>query len=132
MSDVIRFAAARRTARGSQHAGWLDGGTLHAYDAPVPTDGDTALTTQTLLAVYSLPSPAGTVTDGVFTAGSIAAATNLANGTVAFVRAYDASDVEIGDYDVGTVGSGEAVEIDNLSFVAGSLSTITSFTVTEG
>ena len=67
MSDVIRFTAARRTSRGSQHAGWLDGGTLRAYDAPVPTDGDTALTKQTLLAVYDLPSPAGTVTDGVFT-----------------------------------------------------------------
>ena len=132
MSDVIRFTTARRTLRGSLHAGWLDGGELHAYTAPVPTDGDTALTTQTLLAVYDLPSPAGTVTNGVFTAAAIAPATNLADGTVAFVRAFDSSDVEIGDYDVGTVGSGEAVEIDNLSFVAGSLSTITSFTVTEG
>ncbi len=132
MSDVIRFTTARRTLRGSLHAGWLDGGELHAYTAPVPTDGDTALTTQTLLAVYDLPSPAGTVTNGVFTAAAIAPATNLADGTVAFVRAFDSSDVEIGDYDVGTVGSGEAVEVDNLSFVAGSLSTITSFTVTEG
>ena len=131
MSDVIRFTTARRTLRGSLHAGWLDGGELHAYTAPVPTDGDTALTTQTLLAVYDLPSPAGTVTNGVFTAAAIAPATNLADGTVAFVRAFDSSDVEIGDYDVGTVGSGEAVEVDNLSFVAGSLSTITSFTLTE-
>ncbi len=132
MSDVIRFTAARRTSRGTQHAGWLDGGTLHAYDAPVPANGDTALTTQTLLAVYALPSPAGTVTNGVFTAAAIAPATNLANGTVAFVRAYDSSDVAIGDYDAGAVGSGEAAEFDNLALVAGSLSTITSFTVTEG
>jgi hypothetical protein len=84
------------------------------------------------LAVYALPSPAGTVTNGVFTAGSIAAATNLADGTVAFVRAYDSSDVEIGDYDAGVVGSGEAAEFDNLALVAGSLSTITSFTAVEG
>lgn len=131
MSDVIRFTASRRTARGSLHAGWLDGGTLCAYDAPAPTDGDTALTTQTLLAVYELPAPAGTVVDGVFTADSIAAATNLANGTVAFVRAFDSSGVAIGDYDAGAVGSGEAVEFDNLNLVAGSLSTITSFTVVE-
>jgi hypothetical protein len=30
------------------------------------------------------------------------------------------------------VGSGEAVEFDNLALVAGSLSTITSFVVVEG
>lgn len=132
MSDVIRFTTARRTARGSLHAGWLDGGTLHAYDSPVPTDGDTALTTQTLLAVYELPSPAGAVNNGIFTAGSIAAATNLANGTVAFVRAFDSSDVAIGDYDAGSVGSGAAAEFDNLALVAGSLSTITSFVAIEG
>lgn len=132
MSDLIRFAAARRTARAELHAAWLDGGTLTVYTAPVPASADTAITTQTALVEFDLPDPAGDVTDGVFTAHTIAGALNLATGTAAWTRARDAAGAVIGDYDVGSVGSGEAIEMDNLSVVAGSLSTITSFVVTEG
>lgn len=132
MSDLIRFAAARRTARAELHAVWLDGGTLAVYTAPVPADADTAITTQTKLVEFELPDPSGEVEDGVLTADTIAAALNLATGTAAWARARDALGAVVGDYDVGAVGSGAAIEMDNLSLVSGSLSTITSFVVTEG
>lgn len=134
MSDLIRLAAARRTARANLHAGWLAGGTLMVYDAGsgVPADSDTAITDQIALATFEIPDPAGDVSDGVFTADTIAAALIDATGTAAFARAYDASDGVIGDYDVGGVGSGEAIELDNLSLVEGAYATVVSFVVTEG
>jgi len=84
------------------------------------------------LAEFDLPDPFGVVTDGVLTADTIAAALNLATGTAVWGRAFDALGAVIGDYDAGEVGSGEAIEMDNLALVAGSLSTITSFAAAEG
>ncbi len=134
MSDLIRLGDARRTSRATQHAGWLAGGTLVVYDAGsgVPADADTAITDQSALVTFALPDPAGDVTDGVFTAETLAAALIAATGTAAFARAYDASAGVIGDYDVSGVGSGEAIELDNLSLVEGAYATVVSFVVTEG
>ena len=132
MSNIIRFPSARRQSVATLRATWLAGGTINAYTGPKTIDGDTALTTQTLLAVYHLPDPIGTVVDGVLTAGPIAPGINLATGTVAFCRAYDRDGVPAGDYDAGSVGSGEAVEFDVLSLTVGSLSAPTSFVVMEG
>ncbi len=132
MSDVIRFSDARRTSRANQHLGWLAGSTLKLYTDPVPADADTAITTQTLLATFTLPDPAGTVTDGVLTGDDIDPATNVADGTATWARAADDADVVIGDYDVGASGSGAAIEMSSTTVVSGSTSTIVSFIVTEG
>lgn len=134
MSDLIRLSSARRTARANLHAGWMAGGTLVVYDAGsgVPADSDTAITDQIELVTFEIPDPAGDVSDGVFTADTIAAALIDATGTAAFARAYDASDGVIGDYDVGGVGSGAAIELDNLNLVEGAYATVVSFVVTEG
>lgn len=132
MSDTIRMASARRQSRATAHAGWLGGGTLRLYTVPVPDHSDTALTTQTLLAEFPLPDPIGDVTDGVIIGAAIDSALNLATGTVAFGRVVDAAEATVGDYDAGIVGSQAAIELDDLDFVAGSLSTIISFVITEG
>lgn len=134
MSNLIRFTSSRRTARGELHRSWLDGGTLVIYDAGsgIPADGDVAITDQTALVTFILPTPVGSVTDGILTAASIAAAMIDATGPAAFARAYDASVVAIGDYSVGGVGSGEAVELDNLNLIEGAYATVISLTVTEG
>jgi hypothetical protein len=133
MSDVLRFAGARRTARGELHAGWLAGGTLTLYSAGsgVPADADTALTDQAALATFALPDPVGTVTDGVLTAEPIDTALVMVSDIVAFARAYSATDAVIADYDVGLVGSGAALEVDNLNLVMGAYVTVVSFMVTE-
>lgn len=132
MSNIIRFSDARRTSRANQHLGWLAGSTLNLYTTPVPADADTAITTQTLLATFILPDPAGTVTNGVLTAGDIDPATNVADGTVAWARAFDDADTVIADYDVGAVGSGAAIEMTPITVVSGSNSTISSFVIIEG
>lgn len=134
MSDLIRLSSARRTARANLHAGWLAGGALVIYDlgSGVPADPDTAITDQIALATFEIPDPAGDVSDGAFTTDTIAAALIGATGTAAFARAYDASGVVIGDYDVGVVGSDASVWLDNLSMVDGAYATVVSFVVTEG
>lgn len=134
MSDLIRLSSARRTARANLHAGWLAGGTLVIYDAGsgVPEDADTAITDQTPLVTFDMPDPAGDVSDGVFTAETLAAALIGATGTAAFARAYDSGGGGIGDYDVGVVGSGAAIELDNLSLVVGAYATVVSFILVEG
>jgi len=112
----------------------MAGGTLVVYDegSGIPADSDTALTDQTALVTFSIPDPSGDVSDGIFTAGTISAAMIASTGTAAFARAYDASDVVIGDYDVAALGSGAAIELDNLSLVEGAYATITAFSLTEG
>jgi hypothetical protein len=134
MSDLIRFTSTRRTSRGELHSSWLSGGTLVIYDAGsgVPADSDVAITDQTVLVTFQLPSPAGTVIDGVLTADSIATTLIAASGAAAFARAYDSLDMAIGDYDVGTVGSNSAVELDNTNLVEGAYASVVSFTATEG
>lgn len=134
MIDLIRFSAARRTARANLHAGWLAGGTLVIYDAGsgVPEDAGIAISDQAALVEFEIPDPAGDVTDGVFTAETIAAALIDATGTAAFSRAYDSGGGVIGDYDVGVVGSGAAIKLDNLNLVEGAYATVVSFVVTEG
>lgn len=139
MSDVIRSPTARRQALAQLRASWLAGGEVRAYTAPVPVDGsgqpsaDTAITTQTLLAVYPLPNPL-TVTDGVIliAAGILAPATNLADGTVAFCRAVDSQGVAVCDLDAGPPNSGQAAIFENLFLVAGSLSIPQSLVIVEG
>jgi len=133
VSDLIRLSSARRTARANLHAGWLAGGTLVIYSegSGIPGEDD-AITDQTPLVTFDLPDPAGDVTDGVLTAETIVAALIGATGTAAFARAYDASGVVIGDYDVSVVGSDAAVWLDNLSLVEGAYATAVSFVVTEG
>lgn len=132
MSDLIGFASARRTARANQHAGWLAGGTLVVYDAPRPADADAARTTQTALVTLDLPAPFGAASDGVLTAAAIATALVAATGTAAWARAYDSAGDVVGDYSVGGVGSGAAIELDNLSLVEGGYATVVSYVVTEG
>lgn len=129
--NFIGFAVARRTARANLVDGWLDGATLGIYDGTRPADADTAITTQTLLAEFTLPNPAGSVTDGVFTGDAITEVTVSNTGTAAWARAIDSADAVIADLEVGTTGSGSAIEINSVSLVTGSDIGITSFVITE-
>jgi hypothetical protein len=132
MSVIVSLATARRQSRAALHATWLAGGSLVVYDSPQPANADTALSSQTTLVTFTLPDPFGEVTDGVMTADTIATAMIANNGMAAWARAYDSTDAVIGDYMVGLVNSGSAVEIDNLNLVAGAYATITSMVVSEG
>lgn len=132
MSDLIQFTDAKRQGRALLHSGWLSGGTLKLYTAPVPATADTALTTQTLLVTFVLHDPIGEVESGVITGAAIDAAMVAAEGTVAFGRAYDSLGNTIGDYSVGGALSSEAIRLDNLNLVQGAYATILSFVIVEG
>lgn len=134
MSNLIRFSSDWRTKRAEQHKNGLSGGTLVVYDAGsgVPASADTALTDQTALVTFTIPDPAGTVTDGILTGAAIASALIAESGTAAFARAYDDADGVIGDYDVGGTGSGAAILLDNLTFVQGAYASVVSFVIEEG
>ena len=131
MSNVMGFATARKTLRGELVASWLDGGEVRIYDGTRPTDADTAIGSQVRLVTLELGDPAGTVTNGVFTAAAIAAALIAATGTPTWARVVDSAAATIFDADVGGVGSGAFIELDNLSLVEGAYCTVVSFTFTE-
>ena len=131
-TDLVGFPTARKTSRANLLAGWLAGGKLRLYTESRPASADTAISNQTLLAEYSLPDPAGTVSNGVLTGPALSSALVLADGSAAWARAVDSSGVTVLDLDVGLAGSGASVIIDSLSLVTGGLVAVQSWSITEG
>lgn len=131
MSNILGFAAARKTARAGLLASWLDGGEIRVYSGARPATADTAITTQTLLVTFAIPDPAGDVADDIFTGDAIDAAMIAATGVAAWARVVDSATGAVFDADVGTPGSGALLQLDNLNLVQGGYCTVTSFTVTE-
>jgi hypothetical protein len=120
MSNLVSFTTARKQSRGELLAGWLDGGEIRIYDA-----------TPTLLVTFDIPAPSGTVTDGVFTADSIAASLVAETGTAASATVVDSAAVTVFTCDVGVTGSGALVQLDNLSLVQGGYAAVISFALIE-
>lgn len=133
-TPTVGFTAAKKNSRATTHLGWYAGGTLKLYTASRPADADTAITNQTLLATFTLPNPAGTVSGAVitFSVGSIAAVLVVNAGTAAWARYADSNDTTIADMDVGATGSGAALMLDNVNLVVGGLVSIVSLIITEG
>jgi len=131
MNNILSFAQSRATSRAELTAGWLDGGTLKLYSGTRPATPNTAITSQVLLVTFTLPDPSGTVENGVWTKGTIAAALVAESGNAVWGRAFDSSGVVIADCDVGTVASGAMVELSNTALVSGGYVTVVSFTLTE-
>lgn len=132
MSNVLRFATARKTSRANLVKGWFDGGKVLVYTATKPADSDTAITDQTLLVTFEIPETSGTVSNGVFTGADIEPALVEVTGTPSWARLVDSDDATIGDVDVGLTGSGEFIELDSLSLVEGAYCAVSSFGLTEG
>ena len=109
-------------------------GTLKIYSGSVPTDSDTALGAQVLLATLTFSDPAfgnasdanpgGRVTASAITADSSADAT----GTAAFFRILDSDANVVCQGSVGT--SGSDINFNTVSFVSGAEISVTSLTVT--
>lgn len=131
MSNVLGFATARKQSRAELLASWLDGGEIRVYNGTRPADAETAITTQTLLVTFDVPDPSGEVNDDVFTGDEIATALIAETGTAAWARAVDSAAGTIFDADVGAVGSGALLQLDNLSLVQGGYCAVVSFTLTE-
>lgn len=132
MSDnIFAFTQARATLRATLTLNWLSGGTLKVYSGPRPATSDTALSSQDVLLNFTLPDPAGTAENGVFTADSITAAIVLTSGTAVWARAFDSTGTTIADSDVGVPSSGAMIELSAINLVEGAFVSVLSFTLTE-
>lgn len=110
-------------------------GKLRIYDGTQPTDGDTALGAQNLLAELTMNAtafsgPSGTVsTNQVLTAGAITNATAALTGTAAWFRLLKSDGTtKIMDGSVGT--SGCDLNLNTTSIVSGVTVAVSSLTIT--
>lgn len=108
----------------------LDSGTIKIYTGTIPTDADTALGAQTLLATLTFNAaafPSGT--NGVITAAAITADSSAdATGTATWARIATSGATTVMDVTVGT--SGEDINFNSVAFQSGAEVSITSMTIT--
>jgi hypothetical protein len=110
--------------------GGAGAGTIKIYAGTIPTDADTALGAQTLLATLTFSDPAfGAASNGVATASAITSDTSAdATNTATWARIASSTPVTIMDVTVGT--SGDDINFNTVSFVTGATVAITALTVT--
>jgi hypothetical protein len=106
-------------------------GTIKIYTGTIPTDADTAIGAQTLLATLTFSATAfGAASNGVATANAITSDTSAdATGTAAWARIANGAGTTQMDVTVGT--SGEDINFNTVSFVSGATVAITSLTYTQ-
>jgi hypothetical protein len=132
----MRIAAAVRNSMLNVIRNAIDAGggagTLKIYGDTQPTNGDTAIGSQTLLATLTFSDPSasdasgGVLTFSVITEDSAADATEQAN----WARIEDSTGAEVFDCDVTATGGGGTIELNTVAIVTGGPVQITSFTVT--
>lgn len=107
-------------------------GKLKIYAGSQPTDVDTALSGQTLLAVLPLSATAAPgASGGVLTFNAITNDSSAdGTGTAAWFTLTTSADVRVVDGTVGT--SGTDMIIDNTSITAGQVISCSSFVITAG
>lgn len=108
-------------------------GLLRLYSGTRPTNADTALSGNTLLATLTLnATSAGAASAGVWTANAITSDSSAdATGTASFARLLESDGTTaIADFSVGT--SGTEVVLNTTSIVSGAVVSCSSFTVTFG
>lgn len=106
-------------------------GTLEIYDGTQPTNPDTALGAQNLLAVLTLANPCGTVNSGVLTFDTITGdASADASGDATWFSLKDSMGNRVAE---GTVGESDAnMIIDEATIVAGQQLNCSGLTLTAG
>lgn len=106
-------------------------GTIKIYSGTIPTDADTAVGAQTLLATLTFSDPAfGAASNGVATASAITSdASADATATAAWARIADSTGTTVMDVTVGT--SGDDINFNTVSFVTGATVAITALTYTQ-
>lgn len=106
-------------------------GTIKIYDGTIPTNANTAVGSQVLLATLTFSDPAfGAAANGVATASAITSDSSAdATGTASWARIADSNGTTIMDVTVGT--SGEDINFNTVSFVTGATIAITSLTYTQ-
>ena len=107
-------------------------GLLRMYSGTQPTDADTGLAGNTLLAELALSSTAApSASSGVLTLNSITPDSSADNsGTATWGSAYDIWRHRIVDFSIGT--SGADLNLNTVSIIAGAQVSVSSFAITAG
>jgi hypothetical protein len=112
----------------------FNGALMRVYSGTRPTNADTALSGNTLLAELTLNATAfPAASGGVLTANAITGDTSADNtGTASFVRIFESDGTTpICDLSVSTVAAGTGeVQFPTLEFTAGVAVNVSSFTIT--
>lgn len=97
------------------------GGYARIYGGEQPPNPDAAITGQTLLVEGRFSDPAWAIAvNGELSANAMTFGAVLVNGDAAFVRYLSADGVTVlHDDDVGLIGSGAGIEIENIALVEG-------------
>jgi hypothetical protein len=105
-------------------------GTIRIYSGTQPTDGDTALGAQTLLATLTFSDPAApAAATGVLTFSTITEDSAAdAAATATWARIQDSTGANVLDGDVGT--SGALINLNTTTIAANGPVRISSFTIT--
>jgi len=133
MANNFQLATATRNASCNAIVDLLDAsgsGTIKVYDGSQPANANTAVSTQTLLATFTLASTAfGSASTGAATLASTPlSATAAATGTASWFRAADGAGTTVFDGSVGT--SSADLVLNTTSITSGNTVQITSGTVT--
>jgi hypothetical protein len=129
----MRMAVARRNEMLDAITNEANSGKLRLYSGTRPTNADTALSGNTLLAELTMnATSAGASSGGVWTANAITSdASADATGTATFARLFQSDGTTvIADFSVGT--SGTEVIVATTSIVAAAVVSCSSMTVTYG
>ncbi|HWU23097.1 MAG TPA: hypothetical protein VN088_16285 [Nocardioides sp.] len=127
----IILSTADRNTLGADAAALFNGGAASVYTGASPGPDNAA--TGTLLITFALPNPfvPAAFATGVGTVGAVASAVAGASGNAGYVRFTDSGGSVICDGDVGTTGSGAAMEFSTLAIVSGDTIQVTGGTITE-
>lgn len=125
---TLTISAATRTNMMSAFLTDIAGGTIKLYNGTKPSSLGTPA--GTLLATLTLGSPAGTVSAGVLTVGSVTQTNSShVNGTPTFIRFSNSGGTAVADIDVG---SGAGTVTFTGTVVNGQNVTVTGLTLTAG
>lgn len=123
---------AAASAKADAFARLLDGGKLRIYTGTKPAGPDTPITTQTLLAEFTLANPcAPAAVNGVLAFTAPAATTVLADGTAAWYRLLTSADAPMHDNTAGDAADNAAMTISNKNLVQNATLSISNFSYTE-
>lgn len=108
-------------------------GSINEYDGTIPTNANTAISGQTLLATLTFSADAfGDAVAGVATAATITGDSSVdADGTATWARILDGAGATVFDCDIGTIAAAVAVIRHNaVAFVSGGTVDVDTMTLT--
>lgn len=128
---TYKVAAATANAMVAAETALCNAGKLRIYSGTKPTNPDTALGAQTLLAEVTFAATAfGAPSAGSAAAAAMTAVTASATGTASWYRQLKSDGTTVvGDGDVTVTGGGGDITFDSVSFVSGGTVTVTGYSL---